>query len=269
MAEEITVEADSGGHTDNGVAYTLTPAFLRLRDEMAQAHGYDALGIKVRVGAAGGLGTPESVAAAFALGADYVVTGSINQCTAEAGTSDLAKDLLADASFADTDMSPAGDMFELGVQVQVLKKGVFFPMRARKLYELWKRFGGWPEVPAAERESLEKSLFRMPYDQLWASVKDYWQKADARQVEKATQDPRHQMALCFRWYLGMSTRWAIQGVADRKMDFQIHAGPALGACNEWLRGTALGGWRERHAPDLAERLVVGAAAHLTNRFLPR
>ena len=40
----------------------------------------------IRVGAAGGIGTPEAAAAAFVLGADFILTGSINQCTVEAGT---------------------------------------------------------------------------------------------------------------------------------------------------------------------------------------
>ena len=50
-----------------------------------------------RLGAAGGLGVPEAVAAAFVLGADFVLTGSINQCTAECGTSERVKDMLQQA----------------------------------------------------------------------------------------------------------------------------------------------------------------------------
>jgi trans-AT polyketide synthase/acyltransferase/oxidoreductase domain-containing protein len=266
VAEDVTVEADSGGHTDNGVAYTLTPAFMRLRDELAQKHGYAREGVRVRIGAAGGLGTPQAVAAAFVLGADYVVTGSINQCTLEAGTSDLAKDLLQQASFADTDMAPAGDMFELGVQVQVLRKGVFFPMRARKLFELYKRYAAWGEIPESERAALEKTVLRTGFDELWGQVKAYWEKTDPAQIAKAENDGKHLMALCFRWYLGMSTRWAIQGEADRRMDFQIHAGPAIGACNEWLRGTQFEPWKARHADELAMRLMEGAGEVLSQRF---
>ncbi len=60
VAEDITVEADSGGHTDNRPLGALLPTILRLRDELVPAHGHH-----IRVGAAGGLGTPEAVAAAF------------------------------------------------------------------------------------------------------------------------------------------------------------------------------------------------------------
>ncbi len=76
MADDITVEADSGGHTDNRPLVGMFPAFLALRDEMQQKYGYRQ---PVRVGAAGGIGTPAAALAAFMLGAAYVETGSINQ----------------------------------------------------------------------------------------------------------------------------------------------------------------------------------------------
>src|SRR5262249_44676125 len=124
MADDLCVEADSGGHTDQGVALVLVPTIARLRDTMAKKHGYRT---RVRVGAAGGIGTPEAAAAALVLGADFIVTGSINQCTVEAGHSEAVKDLLEKMHIQDTDHAPAGDMFEMGSRVQVLKKGVFFP----------------------------------------------------------------------------------------------------------------------------------------------
>jgi trans-AT polyketide synthase/acyltransferase/oxidoreductase domain-containing protein len=34
MAYDICVEADSGGHTDQGVAYVLMPAMLKLRNDL-------------------------------------------------------------------------------------------------------------------------------------------------------------------------------------------------------------------------------------------
>ena len=63
MAQDLTAEADSGGHTDNRPALCLFPTMRAVRDEMALQHGY---GIPLRVGLAGGIATPESAAAAFA-----------------------------------------------------------------------------------------------------------------------------------------------------------------------------------------------------------
>ncbi len=128
MADDITVEADSGGHTDQGVAYVLMPSIIKLRDIMLEKYNYSK---KIRIGAAGGIGTPAAAAAAFMLGADYILTGSINQCTVEAGTSDVVKDLLQEINVQDTEYAPAGDMFEIGAKVQVLKKGLFFPCKSK------------------------------------------------------------------------------------------------------------------------------------------
>lgn len=67
------------------------------------------------------------------------------------------------------------------------------------------------------------------------------------------------MALCFRWYLGLSSRWAIDGTADRQADFQIWCGPAMAAFNDWARGTFLENVEERTVVQIARNLLEGAA----------
>ena len=47
------------------------------------------------------------------------------------------------------------------------------------------------------------------------------------------------MALVFRWYLGQSSRWANAGEPTRKLDYQVWCGPAMGAFNEWAKGSFL------------------------------
>ncbi len=61
--------------------------------------------------------------------------------------SDSVKDLLQDINIQDTDYAPAGDMFEIGAKVQVLKKGVFFPARAGKLFMLYNHYNALEEIP--------------------------------------------------------------------------------------------------------------------------
>ncbi len=134
VSYDICVEADSGGHTDQGVALVLLPAIQAIRHDIELKHKYSE---KIHVGLAGGIGVPQAAMAAFMMGADFILTGSINQCTVEAGTSDSVKNLLQDINVQDTDYAPAGDMFELGARVQVLKKGVFFPARANKVFMLY------------------------------------------------------------------------------------------------------------------------------------
>ena len=116
MADAICVESDSGGHTDQGRPFTLIPAMVRLRD--AAAESFPRFG-RIHVGAGGGIGTPEAAAAVFVLGAEFIVTGSVNQCTVEAGTSDVVKDMLEGMGVNDTAYAPSGEMFELGSKVQV------------------------------------------------------------------------------------------------------------------------------------------------------
>ncbi len=201
VAQDITAEADSGGHTDNRPLVALLPTLLALRDRLAAQHGYDA---PPRVGAAGGIATPDSAAAAFAMGAAYVVTGSINQACVEAGTSDAVRDMLAAAGQADVTMAPAADMFEMGVKVQVLKRGTMFAMRAAKLHELYRTRAGLDDLAPAERAQLERQIFKRDLDSVWEETAAFFRERDATQLERAATDPRHKMALVFRWYLGQS-----------------------------------------------------------------
>ncbi len=256
LADDICAEADSGGHTDRRVAFTLVPHFVRLRDTIATETG---LRQRVRVGAAGGLGTPESLAAAFMLGADFVLTGSINQCTPEAGISDTAKDMLAQADLADFDIAPAGDMFEIGARVQVLKRGTLFPGRGNRLYELYRTHAGLHEIPGPVLKEIEERYLGRSIAAVWEETAHYYARSAPEQLTEAETNPRKKMAMVFRWYFIHSSRLAIEGRPDQRANFQIHSGPAMGAANRWLKGTDLEDWRARHADILAERLMTEAA----------
>jgi len=260
MADGITCEADSGGHTDGRPLPVILPVIKAQRDRLVKSHNYAALGARVAIGAAGGLGCPESVAAAFAMGADYVLTGSVNQCSIEAGTSDLAKKLLLDAGLADVANGAAPDMFEIGAHVQVLSRGTMYAKRSERLYDLYKRYTAWEEVPVKDRERVEKQMLTRSFEAVWADTQAYWQERDPRQVERAGTDGRHKMALVFRWYLGMSSRWARMGEASRKKDFQIWCGPSMGAFNDWVQGTSMEELQGRSVVRIADALLKGAAA---------
>ncbi len=259
MASDMTAEADSGGHTDNRPAITLIPTFIALRDRLQREHGFDPRTAPLRIGAAGGIATPMSAAAAFAMGAAYIVTGSINQACVESGSSDAVRKMLAEAQQADVAMAPAADMFEMGVKLQVLKRGTMFPMRAAKLYELYRSCPSLEEIPAAERANLEKTIFRASLDEIWRKTREFFVPFDPAQVERAERDPKHKMALVFRWYLGLSSRWANAGEPTRTMDYQVWCGPAMGAFNEWTRGSFLAEPKNRRAAVVAMNLMHGAA----------
>lgn len=256
LSEDVTVEGDSGGHTDNRPLSAIFPVIAALRDELARTHGYER---PVRVGAAGGLGSPPAVAAAFALGASYVLTGSVNQAAVESGLGEHGKKLLAQAGVADAAMAPAADMFELGVKVQVLKRGTLFAPRAQRLFDLYERHASLEELPAAERSRLESELFHQPLGQIWAQTQEFFAKRDPGQLERAQREPKHRMALVFRWYLGQASRWAIRDEPDRRADFQIWTGPAIGAFNDWVRGSFLEPLPQRTVAQIGLNLLEGAA----------
>ena len=256
VVSDLTVEADSGGHTDNRPALTLLPTMLRLRDRIAAEQGYRD---PPRVGAAGGIGEPRAAAAAFGMGAAYVMTGTINQACVESGTSDLVREMLAGAGQADVTMAPAADMFEMGVELQVLRKGTLFPMRARKLWEVYRTHASIDDIAPAERDKLERTIFRCPLSEVWTQTEAFWRDRDPSQLQRARQSEKHKMALCFRWYLGQASRWANAGLGARKADFQIWCGPAIGAFNEWTRGTHLEAWPQRRAVAVGLNIMHGAA----------
>lgn len=262
MAQDVTAEADSAGHTDNRPLVTLLPTLLSLCQKMRRAQS-----MPLRVGAAGGLSTPSSMAAAFAMGAAYAVTGSVNQACVESGASDGVRRLLSQVEQADTAMAPSADMFEMGVKVQVLKRGTMFPMRAAKLYDLYRAYPSLEALPEAERTVLEKQFFRATLEGAWQSTKDYFLKRDPREVQRADQDPKHKMALVFRSYLGLSSRWANAGDPTRVLDYQVWCGPAMGAFNEWTKGTSLEKVENRRAAFVNLNLLHGAAFQLRSLSL--
>ncbi|MCX8131563.1 MAG: ACP S-malonyltransferase [Clostridia bacterium] len=260
MADDLCAEADSGGHTDHGVAYALVPVIIKLRNNMMSKYCYNK---NIRVGAAGGIGTPEAAAAAFVLGADFIMTGSVNQCTFESGTSNEVKDLLQEVNIQDTDYAPAGDMFEIGAKVQVLKRGVFFPARANRLYDLYRQYNSLDEIDSKTKKELEERYFKRSIDEVYEKVKARY---SAEEIEKAERNPKHKMAMIFRWYFAYTNLLALNGDQSSRIDYQIHCGPSLGAFNQWVKGTNLESWKNRHVDEIGKMLMTEAAKYLNERF---
>jgi trans-AT polyketide synthase/acyltransferase/oxidoreductase domain-containing protein len=262
VAQDICVEADSGGHTERGVAYALMPVILALRDAMMAQYQYRS---RIRVGAAGGIGSPHAAAAAFIMGADFIMTGSINQCTREAGTSESAKDILETLDAGDTAYAPAGGLFEGGGQMQVAKRGLFFPVRANELYELYQRNGSLEELDPKTSARIQEAYFMRSFDEVWRETRDYYSRAHPHRLCAIDADPRQKMAVVFKWYFVQSARWAIEGNDAQRVNYQIHCGPALGTFNQLVKGTELQSWRNRRVADVTQHLMRGTASLLCNR----
>ena len=263
MSDDICVEADSGGHTDQGIDSVLLPAIQHLRDTLCRQHGFHHC---PRIGLAGGIGTPTAAAAAFIMGADFIVSGSIDQCTVEAATSDLVKDMLQDINVQDTDYAPAGDMFEIGARAQVLKKGVLFPARANKLWQLYHRYDSIEDIPEKTQLQIQEKFFKKTFDDVWTETRQhllFTNRPD--EVDNAEQNSKAKMARIFRWYFAHSMQLAFAGNHNERVNFQVHTGPALGAFNQWVKGTPLESWQNRHVAEIGEKIMRDTADLLTQK----
>ena len=262
MCDDLCVESDSGGHTDGGACAVLLPTLIRLKNEMMKKHGFRAA---VRVGAAGGIGAPEAAASAFILGADFIMTGSINQCTVEAGASDVVKDMLQQINIQDTAYAPSGNLFEPGGRIQVLRKGVFFPARANLLLDTFKQYDGLEDIPPDKAQHLQVKILKKSFVEIYDEVKRRYRDRP-EVIERAERQPKFKMALVFKWYFVKSTEAAIKGIDERRVDFQVPCGPALGAFNQWVKGSSLESWHNRHVDILAITLMEGAADFLNEKL---
>ena len=266
MADDITAEADSGGHTDGRPMVSMLPALIALANRKQAEFGYQQ---KVRVGAGGGVGTGLSCLGAFEMGAAYVVTGSVNQGCVESGTSDYVRQVLAETAMADVTMAPCADMFEMGAKVEVIKKKTMYAQNAQKLYECYVKYPSFEAVPAADRDRIEKKILKDSFDSIWMGTKEYFSRVDPSKIPQAERNPKMKMALVFRWYLGSSSRWAVQGDLSRKFDMQIWCGQSMGAFNLWVKGTPLEKAENRHVGEVANLLLSSCAYHYMKNLLIR
>lgn len=259
VACDITAEADSGGHTDNRPAGPLFSSLVQARREVCAAHGLKA--DDIRIGLGGGIGTPWAAASAFQMGAAYIITGSVNQAAVESGLSLAGRKLLANAGPADIAMAPAADMFEHGVEVQVLKRGSLFAMRGARMRQIYKTRESHEACTAQEKAFIETALGES-FESAWQKTRAFMAGSNSKELAKAEADPRHKLALVFRRYLFFGAQWARDGDESRLRDFQIWCGPAMGAFNEWAKGSPLEALDNRSVKQIAWNLLDGAA-HIT------
>jgi len=58
----------------------------------------------------------------------------------------------------------------------------------------------------------------------------------------------------------MASKWPVVGEARRRLDYQIWCGPAMGAFNDWVRGSFLQAQANRGVVQIALNLLEGAAS---------
>ena len=257
MADDITAEADSGGHTDNQPAIVLLAddaglarpdaGAARLRSAAAGRRGrrhLDAVGGGGGAGDGGGLHR-DRVGQPVVRRGGHVRRGPAD---ARAGAAGRYRDGPRGRHVRDGGEGPGAQarhaVRDAGRQALRALPG------ARRAST---------RSPPAERANLEKTIFRAPLETIWEQTKDYFRERDPSRIERAERDPKQKMALVFRWYLGMSSHWANSGEPSRTVDYQIWCGPAMAAFNDWVRGSFLEQPENRRVATVALNILYGAA----------
>ena len=207
------------------------------------------------------------MAAMYGMGADFILTGSINQCTPEANVSDLVKETLASIQPQDTCHVPAGQQFESGAMEQVVRKGSYFPARAQKLYDLYRLHNNFDEIDKKTQSQLEKHFFKRSFQSVVSELRSNPQLYGIYDLETFESDKKYQMAQVFRWYFQKASLTAIKGDNKDKNNFKIYCGPAMGALNQWLIGTELEDWKNRNIDRLTLFLLNHTADLINRRFI--
>ena len=127
----------------------------------------------------------------------------------------------------------------------------------------------WEGYRYADRDRIEKKILKDSFDSIWMGTKEYFSRVDPSKIPQAERNPKMKMALVFRWYLGSSSRWAVQGDLSRKFDMQIWCGQSMGAFNLWVKGTPLEKAENRHVGEVANLLLSSCAYHYMKNLLIR
>jgi len=251
VVDDICVTGAGAWKTDQANLLVKLPEIIRLRDQRR-----NSLSHPVRVGCGGGIGTPESVAAVFMLGADFILTGSINQCTVEANTSKHTKKILSELSSEDTCYVPDGDMLESSSAVQVVRKGLYFPARAQKLYDLYRLHNSLDEISLHDKKQVEKHFFNRSFESIFQELID---TENSQEIKKANENRKYKMAKIFKWYFKYTQKLSLDGKQQEQDNYQIYCGPALGAFNQWVSGSSLAHWQNRYVDEIAIKLLNAAS----------
>lgn len=196
------------------------------------------------------------------MGADFIMTGSINQCTVEAATSGFVKEMLSETEICDTAYAPSETLFEFGTKVQVLKKGTLFPVRANKLFQIYQQYESLSEIDEETKIQLENVYFNKTFDEIYESIIE----KQPNLAQKAERNQKYKMLLLFKWYLQRGCLLALEEEEEQKVNFQVHCGPSLGAFNHWVKGTELESWRNRHVDDIGEKMMNETESLLRRRL---
>jgi trans-AT polyketide synthase/acyltransferase/oxidoreductase domain-containing protein len=232
----------------------LAPVLVRMCLDAARAQPGS---LPLAVGACGEIGTPHAIAAAFALGAGFVVTTAVNACGPESGFPESVQQALQALDLHDSGYAPTADGFETGGRALVMARGGLFHARANRLHEIWRRYGAWDDAPAEVRGQLERHVAPEGFEAACRAI-----------AGAATASPKARMAAVFKRYLRETAAWARAADPAHRADYQVRVGPGLAAFNRWAAGGELEAWPARRVDRVGRQLMDAAAALVQALPLP-
>lgn len=268
LCDDLCVQANPAGPTLGGSLALIFPSMTRLRSAMINRFNYRET---ITLGAGGGIGSPEAAASAFLLGAEFVLTGSINQCTVESGATDCVKNLLQHAGLHDIAHAPNSEMLNDRPKLQVLHRSSLFAPRANRLLELFNQLDSLEAIAQPVRTKLERDFFNQTLSDIEAQrlnvLKD---KSREREIQQVLTNPkvRMKMVLSAYWHHGLDR--AASGLPSDLVNAQVHISAAIGAFNNHYNQDAGFNWQSRHIDQVAVMLMTEAARQLreTRVFMP-
>lgn len=213
-----------------------------------------------RVGFAGGIGNPQTVAVSFLLGADFVVTGSMNQCSVEASTSDIVKDNLQSLDDTDFTYAVVSDLFEFEEKKSIVKKGSLYHIRASRLYEVYNRYDSIEEIPTDLKKLIEEKYFQRSFETIYS---DIYENLTIENKKLSKEQPKYKMALIIRYFLDKCFQDALDGRMEGKINYQIISSNAIVQFNNWVKNTELYDWKSRHIDVISKKIMTEGEQCLT------
>ena len=261
MCRDICAMADGGGYTGLGNMFVILPAFTALRQIMMEQNGYTG---SIRIGAGGGIGAPQAAAAAFLMGADFIMTGSINQCTKESDTSDAVKELLLEADVQDMGYINTFDDFDADGRIQVLKRGTLFKARADKFYHIYCNADSKP-IESDVKKQIEDRYLGRTFEEVFEELKASG-KLTSEEANQALCNSKIMLRNAAEWYLDKSVEWAKKDDKSHQADYMIMCGSAMGAFNMWAKGTELEQYENRTVGNVADAIMKNAMAFINENY---
>jgi trans-AT polyketide synthase, acyltransferase and oxidoreductase domains len=238
VATDLFVQPEPEGGATAGLLMSVLRATSQTRRD-----GEESVPVGV-----GGIGTAEEIASAVLLGADFIVTGAINQTAPQARTCDAVKDLLATVTMADTVLAPSAELFRLGGREHMVRKATLFPARAAHLYALHLARVSPADFSPQTRHLLESEYFGEPLEEVIRSA------PEPRLVDLLTR------------YFDLGTSAALAGRMEHQLNWHIPSGQEMGAFNLAADGLGLADWAGRDVDVVAERLMTAGAQLLDRRL---